>query len=111
MTFFEVLFLGLIFIPLILMWVFALIDLFRRHDLHGWQVALWVVLIVFVPIIGVLAYFIARPAPYDLKYGDTDQDSPDTTNVASQLRNLKAQHDDGAIDDDEYAAMKAKLLA
>jgi len=111
MSFLEILFLGLIFIPLIMMWVFALIDLFHRHDLHGWQVALWVALIVFVPIIGVLAYFIARPDSYDLKYGDANQESPPTTDVASQLRDLKAQHDAGAIDDDEYATLKAKLLA
>jgi hypothetical protein len=39
--------------------------LFRRTDHSGWAKALWFLLIVFVPIIGVLAYISARPAdPY-----------------------------------------------
>jgi hypothetical protein len=47
----------------IVIWVF--IDNFRRTDHHGLAKALWFLFIVFVPIIGVLAYLIARPAdPY-----------------------------------------------
>jgi hypothetical protein len=47
----------------IVVWVF--VDNFRRHDHHGLAKALWFLFIVFLPIIGVLAYLIARPAdPY-----------------------------------------------
>jgi len=47
----------------IVIWVF--IDNFRRSDHSGWAKALWFLFIVFVPVIGVLAYIIARPAdPY-----------------------------------------------
>jgi Phospholipase_D-nuclease N-terminal len=47
----------------IVIWVF--IDNFRRTDHSGWAKALWFLFIVFVPVIGVLAYIIARPAdPY-----------------------------------------------
>jgi quinol-cytochrome oxidoreductase complex cytochrome b subunit len=47
----------------IVVWVF--IDNFRRRDHSGWAKALWTLFIVFVPVIGVLAYIIARPAdPY-----------------------------------------------
>jgi hypothetical protein len=47
----------------IVVWVF--IDNFRRTDHHGVAKALWFVFIVFLPVIGVLAYVIARPAdPY-----------------------------------------------
>ena len=47
----------------VVVWVF--IDNFRRHDHSGLAKALWTVLIVFVPIIGVLAYLIARPSSLD----------------------------------------------
>jgi quinol-cytochrome oxidoreductase complex cytochrome b subunit len=49
----------------IVIWVF--IDDFRRPDHGGWAKALWVLFIVFVPVIGVLSYIIARPAdPYSV---------------------------------------------
>ena len=42
----------------ILIWVF--IDIFRSHDLSGWAKALWFVFVLFIPVIGVLVYLIAR---------------------------------------------------
>jgi quinol-cytochrome oxidoreductase complex cytochrome b subunit len=54
---------GFILWVFIVIWVF--IDNFRRTDHHGVAKALWFLFIVFVPIIGVLAYLIARPSdPY-----------------------------------------------
>jgi phospholipase D-like protein len=42
----------------ILIWVF--IDIFRSHDLSGWAKALWFLFVLFIPLIGVLVYLIAR---------------------------------------------------
>ncbi len=42
----------------ILIWVF--IDIFRSHDLSGGAKALWFVFVLFIPLIGVLVYLIAR---------------------------------------------------
>ncbi len=42
--------------------VYTLVDNFMRHDHGGWAKAGWLVLIVLLPLIGVLAYVIARPA-------------------------------------------------
>jgi len=36
------------------------IDIFRSHDLKGWAKALWLLLVLVLPIIGILAYFIFR---------------------------------------------------
>ena len=55
-TIFEV-FLWVIWIW-ILIWVF--IDIFRSHDLSGGAKALWFVFVLFIPLIGVLVYLIAR---------------------------------------------------
>ena len=47
-------------------WIFAVIwvfiDNFRRRDHPGWAKALWAIIIIFVPVIGVFAYLIARPS-------------------------------------------------
>jgi uncharacterized membrane protein len=39
----------------------VVIDNFRRNDHSGWVKAGWTLFIIFVPLIGVLAYMIARP--------------------------------------------------
>ena len=36
------------------------IDIFRSHDLSGGAKALWFVFVLFIPLIGVLVYLIAR---------------------------------------------------
>lgn len=69
MTAWDVFWFLFLFIPLCILWGAALFDLFGRRDLVGWQKAVWVMVIIFFPWIGVLAYLIVRPkelamAPY-----------------------------------------------
>jgi hypothetical protein len=54
-----------VMIPLIMMWVFALVDLFVRPDIR-WQKVLWLVFIVFVPFFGALIYLLVRPPAADI---------------------------------------------
>jgi len=42
----------------ILIWIF--IDIFRSPDLSGGAKALWFLFVLFIPVIGVLVYLIAR---------------------------------------------------
>jgi hypothetical protein len=46
-------------------WVWLLImvlwDNFRRHDHSGWAKAAWTLFVIFLPLIGVLAYMISAP--------------------------------------------------
>ena len=57
-----------VFVPLILLWTFALVDLFVRRDIR-WRKVLWLVFIIFLPIFGPLIYLLVRPeeanVPYD----------------------------------------------
>jgi uncharacterized membrane protein len=82
-----------IWIPLIALWVFALADLFRA-PVSGVAKALWAIAIVFIPVVGVILYFIFRPAIAgpDLPTATTDQ------HVAT-LEELKRR---GVIGDEEY---------
>ncbi len=45
-------------------WIWLLIvvfgDIFRSHDIGGFAKALWVLLVIFLPLLGVLIYLIAR---------------------------------------------------
>ena len=56
------LFMFAMFVLWIFIVVFVFIDNFRRTDHHGVAKGLWFLFIVFVPVIGVLAYLITRPA-------------------------------------------------
>jgi hypothetical protein len=50
-----------IFIPLMVIWLFAIVDLFGRADIGGFGKALWLLAILFLPILGTLMYYAFRP--------------------------------------------------
>src|ERR1700685_293895 len=56
---FSILWFFLFFIEIWLM-ISIFIDIFRSHDLRGTTKALWVILVLVFPIIGILAYLIVR---------------------------------------------------
>jgi len=70
-TFYDVLWATIIvmfvFIPLILMWTFALVDLFVRRDIR-WRKVMWLLLIVFIPLFGPLIYLLVRPDEANVPY-------------------------------------------
>src|SRR5205814_6573810 len=51
-----------IFLWVLWIWIliYVFIDIFRSHDLSGWAKALWFLFVLFIPLIGVLVYLIAR---------------------------------------------------
>lgn len=54
-----------IFIPLLLLWAFALVDLFMRRDLR-WGKVLWLFAIIILPILGPIIYLLVRPIEADI---------------------------------------------
>ena len=57
-------FLEILYFFLFFIWIWLLIivfsDIFRSADLSGWGKALWVLLVIILPYLGVLIYLIAR---------------------------------------------------
>ena len=49
--------------------IWALFDNFRRKDHSGWAKAAWFLFILFLPLLGVFVYLIARPADVDALAG------------------------------------------
>ena len=41
--------------------IMVLVYIFRRPDLAGWAKAGWTLFVIFLPLIGVLTYMIAKP--------------------------------------------------
>jgi hypothetical protein len=106
----------------ILIWIF--IDIFRSHDLSGWGKAGWFLFVLFIPLIGVLVYLIARGssmqerAQQDARNQDQEfrqyvQQAAATApaNTADQLAKLADLRDRGVISAEEFEREKAKVLA
>jgi hypothetical protein len=95
------------------------IDIFRRHDIGGWHKAVWVVFIIVIPFLGVLVYLIAQHdgmrdrtlAQAQAQQAAMDQYVRDTAGgSASEIAKAKELLDSGAINQQEFDAIKAKEL-
>jgi membrane protein implicated in regulation of membrane protease activity len=113
-----------IFLWVLWIWIliYVFIDIFRSHDLSGWAKALWFLFVLFIPLIGVLVYLIARGgsmqerAQQQARQADADarayiQDAAGSTSVPDQLTKLSDLRDRGVITADEFEREKAKILA
>ena len=106
-----------------LMLLFKIIfDIFRSHDMGGFAKALWLIFVVIAPFLGVFVYLIARGsgmATRDLDDAKAQQQQFDSyvrdvaapTSSADELTKLADLHSKGVINDAEFQAQKAKLLA
>ncbi len=105
----------------VLIWVF--IDIFRSRDLSGWAKALWFLFVLFIPLIGVVVYLIARGGSMNERAAqqarqqdrefrsyvqDAAADSPAST--ADQLGKLADLRDRGVISAQEFESQEAKVL-
>lgn len=61
-------------IPLLVMWGAAIVDIFRRTDLSWVRAALWIVLLLVLPIIGFIVYLAARPRTAVIRGGIPSQE-------------------------------------
>jgi Phospholipase_D-nuclease N-terminal/Short C-terminal domain len=132
--FWQAFFLFLIFIPLIMIWAFALFDIFRRDDISGGAKALWVIGVILLPFLGTLVYLLLRtpgatsaeraeiareglggeggqPAQPAADGAPLDATAPRPATTVDQLKTLADLHDAGKLTDEEFANEKAKLLA
>jgi hypothetical protein len=97
-------------------------DLFRRHDIHGGKKTLWIIFVIIVPFLGVFVYLIAESkgmAERNEKALQKAQAQSDEYirsvatqgDPAAQIAQAKQLLDSGAIDQQEFDALKKKALA
>ena len=109
-AFWETVILLVVWVPLVMLWLSALLDLFLRRHMSGIARALWLLLIIFLPVIGAIIYLIVRSGD-DLDVITAPIPLDSVSEVGSQLRTLHDLRDEGALSEVEYAKAKAKLLA
>jgi predicted PurR-regulated permease PerM len=98
------------------------VDVFRRHDIGGFMKAVWLVVLVFLPLIGVIVYLITqsrsmaerdqdRVQRQQAQFDSYVRDTAGTAGPAADIERAKALLDNGTIDEAEFARLKAKALA
>jgi hypothetical protein len=106
-------------------WIWLLIviisDIFRR-DMSGWGKAAWIVFLIVLPFLGALIYIIAngkemterrvRDAAASQQHFDSYvRNVASSGGPAGEIEKAKALLDSGAINQQEFDALKAKALA
>jgi hypothetical protein len=122
------LFWSMLWFFLFVAWIWILIsifaDIFRSDDMGGWAKAFWALFVIVLPWIGVLVYLIARGksmseramrdaanrerATRDYIQSVAASDAPSTADELGKLSDLKVS---GVISEEEFEALKAKVLA
>ena len=98
-----------------------IVDLFRDTELGGFAKALWIIGLIFLPLLTAIVYVIARGrgmaerqrmAGQRVK-ADTDAYIKEAagTSPADQINGAKALLDSGTINRNEFERLKAKALA
>jgi membrane protein implicated in regulation of membrane protease activity len=114
-----------VFLFVIWFWILitVFIDIFRSQDLSGWGKALWFLFVLFIPLIGVLVYLIARGSSMQERAQKQAQQQDQAfrsyvqeaagegSSTADQLAKLADLRDRGVITAQEFESQKAKILA
>ena len=97
-------------------------DIFRRRDIGGGMKTLWLIFVLFLPFLGVFVYLIAnndemakrdleRAQAAQAQFNDYVQQAAGSGGAAAEIDKAKKLLDSGAINESEFAALKAKALA
>ena len=114
-------FVTFVFVSVLMMLFSVIVDLFRDDSLSGWGKAGWIVVLILVPFLGLLIYVIASgKGMTDRTFKEsarTKQEFDDYVRTvsggspASELEKATTLHAAGKLSDEEYAQLKAKILA
>jgi hypothetical protein len=118
---------SMLWFTLFFMWIWLVISIFadilRSPDLGGWSKALWTIFVIFLPFLGVFVYLIARghkmhehaaqrAQAYDAANRAYIQSAvASSPTSADEIAKAAQLRDSGAITEEEYQAIKAKVLA
>lgn len=99
----------------------VVIDLFRNHQMGGFAKALWIIFLIFIPLISLLVYVIvygksmAQRQQAAVVEAQQEQDAyikqVAGTSPAEQIAQAQQLLNSGAISQEEFDKLKAKALS
>ena len=107
-----------IFVFIVWFWLLISVasDLFRRHDISGWAKAIWVIVLIVAPYIGVFAYLIFQGRGMGERNLQQAQAAREELrreigfSAADEIEKLDRLKKAGSISDAEFARLRAKLV-
>lgn len=124
MSFWEVLWLIIVsfaFIAYLLLLFYIIGDLFRDDATSGWMKAVWIVFLIFLPILTSLVYLVARGKGMQERSTAQAKQIRDAqaayiqqtagTNPSAQIAQAQLLLAEGTITQQEFDQLKAKALA
>jgi hypothetical protein len=107
-----------IFVFIVWFWLLITVasDLFRRHDISGWAKALWVIVLIVAPYIGVFAYLIFQGGGMTERNVQQVQEAREEFrravgfSAADEIEKLDRLKKAGSISDAEFARLRASLV-
>jgi len=110
------------FIAYLMVMFNIIIDLFRDRDLSGGFKAIWMIFLIIFPFLTAIAYLITRGSGMAQRQAASAasaqaaqeayiKDVAGSSSPADQIAQAKSLLDAGAINQQEYEALKAKALA
>jgi len=108
-----------IFVFVVWFWLLITVfsDLFRRHDISGWGKAIWIIALIVFPYLGIFAYMITQATGMAERSSQQAQQTREELrkvvgfSVADEIEKLDRLKNSGSITDQEFARLRAKLVA
>ena len=110
-----------VFVAYLIIMFQIVVDLFRDNELGGGSKVLWIIGLIFLPMITAIIYIITRGSGMAMRAQASMQRAKSETEAyikgvagrspAADIAEAKALLDAGTITQDEFARLKAKALA
>ena len=107
-----------IFIFVLWFWLLITVfgDLFRRHDISGWAKAVWVIVLILFPYLGIFIYLISQHRGLAERQSQRVQQARDELrhvvgfSVADELEKLERLKNSGTISSEEYQRLRTRAV-
>ena len=107
-----------IFIFVLWFWLLITVfgDLFRRHDISGWAKAVWVIVLILFPYLGIFIYLISQHRGMAERQNQRVQQARDELrhvvgfSVADELEKLERLKNSGTISSEEYQRLRTRAV-
>ena len=113
-------FVAYLFITVLMMMFAVIVDIFRDDSLSGWGKAGWLLALAVFTLLSMLVYVIVRGQGMAERSAKADAEAKDSFDsyvrdvagggAASELEKAASMHAAGQLSDEEYGALKAKIL-
>jgi predicted membrane channel-forming protein YqfA (hemolysin III family) len=107
-----------IFVFVLWFWLLITVigDLFRRHDISGIVKAIWVIVLVLFPYIGVFIYLISQSRGMAERNAQRAQQAREELrqvvgfSAADEIEKLERLKNAGTISNEEYTRLRARVM-